>query len=95
MKPNLKLIQQSCATPAPDTQSIRKLSESLSFALQIQSGRRLIYCLGTGGEASNHEALESWVRSQLFEHGLTPTRQALAFLMIELEKSLKRWEADT
>lgn len=94
MKPNLKLIQPGCAASAPDAETIRKLSAALSLALQIQSGRHLIYCLGSGKEASNQEALESWVRSQLFEHGLNPTRQALAFLMVELEKSLKRWEAD-
>lgn len=92
--PNLILIQNNPEIHAPEAESVRKLAESLRFALRIQSGCQLIYCLGNGGEQSNHEALQTWVRTQLLKHGLRPTRQALAFLIVELEKSLNRWETD-
>lgn len=91
---NLILIQKNEPASAPDQKSVYKLADALNCALQIQSGRQLIYWFGTGEELSNLEALQTWVRSQLLEHGLHPTRQTLAFLMVELEKSLNRWEAD-
>ncbi|WP_138440218.1 hypothetical protein [Marinobacter alexandrii] len=94
MKPNLTVIQNNNRALAPDPQFVYKLADALNCALQIQSGRQLIYWLGTGEELSNLEALQTWVRSQLLEHGLHPTSQTLAFLMVELEKSLNRWEAD-
>lgn len=94
MKPNLTVIQNNDGGSPPAPRSVYKLADALNCALQIQSGRQLIYWLGTGEELSNLEALQTWVRSQLLEHGLHPTRQTLAFLMIELEKSLNRWEVD-
>ena len=94
MTPNLKLIQNSNRYSVTDQQSVEKLAEALNRALQIQNGRGLIYWLGTGEEESNAQALRTWVRAQMLDHGLIPTRQTLAFLMMELEKSLNRWEAD-
>jgi len=94
MKPNLTLIQGNHRYSAPNHQSVHNLADALNCALQVQSGRQLIYWLGTGKELSNLEALQTWVRSQLLEHELHPTRQTLEFLIIELEKSLNRWEVD-
>lgn len=92
--PKLTVVQKNETFPAPDDRSINKLAEALTLALQIQSGCQLIYWLGNGEEASNLEALQTWVRSQLLKHGLHPTRQTLVFLIVELEKSLNRLEAD-
>ena len=94
MKPNLKRIQGRTGYPVPDQQSIEKLAKALNRALRIQTGREFIYWLGTGEEETNQQAIQTWVRAQLLDHGLLPTRQTLAFLMVELEKSLNRWEAD-
>ncbi len=94
MKPDLKLVQANHDVRVLNTDSIHKLSLCLGFALRIQPGKQLVFCLGTGKERSNHEALVTWVHSQLLNHGLNPTRQALAFLIVELEKVLNRWEMD-
>lgn len=94
MKPTLKLIQSRNSYSIPDHQSTEKLVEALNKAFQIQNGHGLIFWLGTGEEETNSQALGTWVRAQMLDHGLTPTRQTLAFLMVELEKSLNRWEAD-
>ncbi|MEX0604247.1 MAG: hypothetical protein WD623_02700 [Marinobacter sp.] len=94
MKPDLKLVQTNHDVRVLNSDSVHKLSASLGLALRIQSGKQLVFCLGTGTERSNDEALVTWVHSQLLHHGLSPTRQALAFLIVELEKALNRWEMD-
>lgn len=93
MKPNLTVVHSHRPTLAPDPRAVVKLTEALNCALQIQAGQQLVHWLGHGEELSNQEALHTWVQSQLVEHGLPPNRQTLTFLMIELEKSLNRWEA--
>ena|SRR5690554_2517631 len=69
-------------------EDVRKLTAALVIALNIAPGKALILSLGQGHEASNFEAVESWVRAALAREQLRPGRFALQSLLPALESRL-------
>lgn len=69
-------------------EDVRKLAAALVMALNIAPGKALILSLGQGHEASNFEAVESWVRAALSHEQLQPGRFALQILLPALESRL-------
>jgi|GEM_PF-6905405 len=72
----------------PTAQDTRKLASALVTALNIRPGTALILPLGNGSEASNFEAIESWVHAALIREQLPPGRLALQTLLPALESRL-------
>lgn len=55
---------------------VRKLVAALEIRFQIPRGLELVLLLGNGDELSNHEALRTWVGSELVTlDGLSPPEQ--------------------
>tara|TARA_R110001583_G_scaffold149382_5_gene301493 strand:- start:427 stop:741 length:315 start_codon:yes stop_codon:yes gene_type:complete len=69
-------------------EEVRKLAAALVIALNIAPGKALILSLGQGHEASNFEAVESWVRTALAREQLQPGRFALQTLLPALDSRL-------
>lgn len=67
---------------------VKKLASALVIALNIVPGKTLILSLGQGHEASNVEAVESWVKATLAREQLSPGRFALQTLLPALEARL-------
>lgn len=73
---------------------IRKLVSALEIRFQIPRGLELVLLLGNGDERSNHEALRTWVGSELGDlDGLTPAGQ-LAQLECRLADRLNAYADD-
>ena len=63
---------------------VRKLVAALQFKFQIPPGMDLVLLVGNGDERNNHEALRTWVGSELVTlDGLSPPEQ-LARLELRL-----------
>ena len=73
---------------SPTRQDVRKLSSALVISLNIAPGKALVLSLGHGQEASNYEAVESWVWAMLAREQLPAGRQALQILLPALESRL-------
>ncbi|SDM97470.1 hypothetical protein [Vreelandella arcis] len=70
----------------------RRLAESLAAATNLAKGDALVMWLGTGHEATNLEALATWVSNTLKQLNLDANRQAIPHLLAELERTLWAWE---
>lgn len=87
IRPNQHLpTGPECDEPTP--QEVRRLARALVVALNIAPGESLVLTLGNGDEASNFEAVASWVRESLVREGLPARRAALTTLLPELEARL-------
>lgn len=73
-------------TPAlANRRVIQNLAASLCVAVGInQQDRHVVTLLGLGGERSNVEAMETWVRDQLARHTMEPSRESLPTLLSAL-----------
>ena len=79
IRPNQHLpTGPECDEPTP--QEVRRLARALVVALNIAPGESLVLTLGNGDEASNFEAVASWVRESLVREGL-PARRAALIMM--------------
>lgn len=72
----------------PTLQEVRKLARALVIALNIAPGESLVLTLGKGSEASNFEAVVTWVQEFLVREGLPAQRAALSTLLPALEARL-------
>ena len=67
---------------------VRKLAAALVLVLNIAPGKALVMSLGRGHEASNFEAVESWVKAMLAHEQLPPGKIALQTLLPAMEAQL-------
>ena len=70
-------------------QAARPLAAHLAFVHQIPHGRELVFILGSGTEADNHDALRHWVEEQIATIDRWPLpAEEVSDLIDELDRAL-------
>lgn len=87
IRPNHE-AENDVAYNTPAAQDVRRLARALFISLNIAPGDSLVCLLGSGAEASNFEAVVSWVKDTLVREQLPPGRLALQVLLPALEARL-------
>jgi hypothetical protein len=87
IRPNKKNREHS-EIQAANRHEVRKLAAALVLALNVAPGKALVMSLGEGHEATNFEAVESWVAEALVREQLPPGQVALGTLLPALEARL-------
>lgn len=71
----------------------RRLASAIQVALRIPDGDALVFLIGRGHEASNLDALETWVIETLPQLEEECGQAVLPYLMHRLENTMERWGA--
>ena len=69
----------------------RRLASAIQVALRIPDGDSLVFLIGRGHEASNLDALETWVKETLPQLEEECGQAVLPYLLHQLENTMKRW----
>lgn len=71
----------------------RRLASAIQVALCIPDGDALVFLIGRGHEASNLDALETWVKETLPQLEEEGGQAVLPYLLNQLENTMERWGA--
>ncbi|HIQ53229.1 MAG TPA: hypothetical protein EYH51_08215 [Pseudomonas pachastrellae] len=71
----------------------RRLARAIQFALRIPEGDALVFLIGRGHEASNLDALETWVSETLPQLEEECGKAVLPYLLDRLESTMDQWGA--
>ncbi|WOD11546.1 hypothetical protein RPW65_01295 [Pseudomonas sp. NyZ704] len=71
----------------------RRLASAIQVALRIPDGDALVFLIGRGHEASNLDALETWVKETLPQLEEECGKAVLPYLLVHLESTMERWGA--
>ena len=71
----------------------RRLASAIQVALRIPEGDALVFLIGRGHEASNLDALETWVIETLPQLEEECGQAVLPYLLHQLENTMERWGA--
>jgi len=71
---------------------IRRLASALCCAYNIPHGDRFVMLIGTGEEADNHHAVETWVAITLSDLDESTAKVILPHLVERFGQQLQQWE---
>ncbi|WP_425221463.1 hypothetical protein [Pseudomonas sp.] len=71
----------------------RRLARAIQVALRIPEGDALVFLIGRGHEASNLDALETWVTETLPQLEEECGKAVLPYLLDRLESTMNQWGA--